>query len=277
MEYLKIVLQGFFNENNREHLDRYFFREFKKAEKENFEADEFFKGCLKVVEFYEIDYKKKVFELKKELLMLIESAENGTFQYGEMEGKTIEQKRKETIEYCRRELATISEKNIKVNLRTRQFNQSLYYDEVLQIKRAILKAFQRTQNDIEALPPQPKKTKAEILNDNLNQYGFFELEKIKQLSEQNKSVLIEKISENGLPYAIAMFDYLQFIPFLEKKHFQAKYKLNEEVSKWFGSDKEGRAVKGNISSLLNNTTENKDRYTAYQHKENVINDYEQLK
>lgn len=130
---------------------------------------------------------------------------------------------------------------------------------------------------VKALPPQPIKTKADILKEQLSQYGFFELEKVKTLSEQSKVSIIEKIAESGLPYAIAMFDYLQFIPYLEKKHFDSKYKLNREVSKWFDSDKEGRAVRGNISSLLKNTTENKDRYTAYKHKENVIKDYELLK
>lgn len=130
---------------------------------------------------------------------------------------------------------------------------------------------------VKASPPQPIKTKADILKEQLSQYGFFELEKVKTLSEQSKVSIIEKIAENGLPYAIAMFDYLQFISYLEKKHFGSKYKLNREVSKWFDSDKEGRAVKGNISSLLKNTTENKNRYTAYKHKENVIKDYELLK
>jgi len=130
---------------------------------------------------------------------------------------------------------------------------------------------------VKTLPPQQIKTKADLLKEQLSQYGFFELEKVKTLSEQSKVSIIEKIAESGLPYAIAMFDYLQFIPYLEKKHFDSKYKLNREVSKWFDSDKEGRAVKGNISSLLKNTTENKDRYTAYKHKENVIKDYELLK
>lgn len=127
------------------------------------------------------------------------------------------------------------------------------------------------------LPSQPIKTKTEILKEQLSKYGFFELEKVKTLSEQSKGSIIEKIAESGLPYAIAMFDYLQFISYLEKKHFDSKYKLNREVSKWFDSDKEGRAVKGNISSLLINTTENKNRYTAYKHKESVIKDYELLK
>ena len=130
---------------------------------------------------------------------------------------------------------------------------------------------------VKTLPPHPIKTKADILREQLSQYGFFELEKVRTLSEQSKVSIIEKIAESGLPYAIAMFDYLNFISYLEKKHFEQKYKLNREVSKWFNSDKEGRAVKGNISSLLNNTTENKKRYTAYKHKENVIKDYEQLK
>lgn len=130
---------------------------------------------------------------------------------------------------------------------------------------------------VKTLPPQQIKTKADLLTEQLSQYGFFELEKVKTLSEQSKVSIIEKIAESGLPYAIAMFDYLQFIPYLEKKHFDSKYKLKREISKWFDSDKEGRAVRGNISSLLKNTTENKDRYTAYKHKENVIKDYELLK
>lgn len=120
------------------------------------------------------------------------------------------------------------------------------------------------------------KSKTDLLSENLSKYGFFELEKVIRLSNQGKESLIEKISEKGLPYAIAMFDYLQFIPFLEKHYFDAKYKLHIEVSKWFGSDKEGRTVKGNISSLLNYSTENRNRYTAYLHKENVRKYYEQL-
>ena len=74
-----------------------------------------------------------------------------------------------------------------------------------------------------------------------------------------------------------MFDFLKFLDHLEKEHFKTKKKLFSEVSKWYNSDKEGRAVKGNISSLLKNTTENKDRYTAHQHKQIVQTDYQKLK
>jgi hypothetical protein len=121
------------------------------------------------------------------------------------------------------------------------------------------------------------KPKSELLREYLQKYGFFELEKVKILSEQNQVVLIEKICENKLPYAIAMFDYLNFIDYLSKMHFVVKTKLNKEISKWFESDSEGRTVKGNLSSLQKHSTENKVRYTAYKHKNNVATDYEQLK
>ncbi|KXK42765.1 MAG: hypothetical protein UZ11_BCD004001145 [Bacteroidetes bacterium OLB11] len=166
---------------------------------------------------------------------------------------------------------------IKVVLIEYEYPSEIEQKAVESVRAELTEQLEYWNNELKALPPQPIKTKADILKEQLSQYGFFELEKVKTLSEQSKVSIIEKIAESGLPYAIAMFDYLQFIPYLEKKHFDSKYKLNREVSKWFDSDKEGRAVKGNISSLLKNTTENKDRYTAYKHKENVIKDYELLK
>lgn len=121
------------------------------------------------------------------------------------------------------------------------------------------------------------KSKAQILNEILYKYGFFELEKLKQLSEKNQKILIQLISDSKLPYVIAMLDYLDYFTYLGKNHFTTKYRLYIEVSKWFNSDKDGRAVKGNINSLLKNSTENKTRYTAFKHKEKVIRDYEELK
>ena len=125
--------------------------------------------------------------------------------------------------------------------------------------------------------PQTIKTKSEILRQNLNQNGFFELEKVKVLSVKSQNLLIDKIIQSKLPYVIAMFEYLLFIKYLEKERFPTKYKLHIEVSKWFSRDKDGRAVRGNLCSLSSNTTESKSRYTAIQYKESVIKDYEQLK
>ena len=164
MNYLEIVLQGYFNENNREFLEKYFFREFKKAEKEQyFEADEFFNGCIKVIESWEKYLQERVFERKHELYLVLNGAKNGTMKYGDLQGKTIEEKRRETIEYCEQELKDVRPDGIGsisftvhlYSLTNGRIAYNMAYNEVLQIKLSILKAFKKTQPNIEPLPPQP--------------------------------------------------------------------------------------------------------------------------
>lgn len=164
MNYLEIVLQGYFNENNREFLEKYFFREFKKAEKEQyFEADEFFNGCIKVIESWEKYLQEQVFKRKHELYLMLDGAKNGTMKYGDLQGKTIEEKRRETIKYCEQELKEVRPDGIgsfsfTVHLHSLTNGRIAYnmsYNELLVIKIAILKAFKKTQPNIEPLPPQP--------------------------------------------------------------------------------------------------------------------------
>ena len=164
MNYLEIVLQGYFNENNREFLEKYFFREFKKAEKEQyFEAHEFFSGCIKVIKSWEKYLQEQVFKRKCELYLMLDGAENGTMKYGDLQGKTIEEKRQETIEYCEQELKEVRPDGIgslsfTVHLHSLTNGRIAYnmpYNELLVIKIAILKAFKKTQPNIEPLPPQP--------------------------------------------------------------------------------------------------------------------------
>lgn len=101
------------------------------------------------------------------------------------------------------------------------------------LKRLLKQKKSRLEKSVSHSSPHPPaiETKTDILKKNLVRYGFYELEKVKSLSKQSKDSLIEKISEDGLPYAIAMFNFLQFIPFLEKQYFNTKYKLHIEVSK----------------------------------------------
>jgi hypothetical protein len=130
---------------------------------------------------------------------------------------------------------------------------------------------------VPALPTQQSETKTDKLKAELGKYGFFELPKVKQLSEPNRQKLIELISRHGLPYSIAMFEFLDFLKHIAQEHFKTKDKLNKEVAKWFNSDKDGRAVKGNISSLSDYSNENKSKYTAHTHKKTVKTDYQKLK
>jgi hypothetical protein len=127
------------------------------------------------------------------------------------------------------------------------------------------------------LEPEQIPTKSEVLKAELSRYGFFELPKVKSLSELNKGKLVELINSNKLPYCIAMFDFLEYIKHLEKEHFKIKDTMYKAISKWLYSSPDGRAVKGNICSLLKNSIENKKRYTADKQKEKVQKDYRMLK
>ena len=157
---------------------------------------------------------------------------------------------------------------------TKQNGQEIeiFFDKLVTDKVKQLIQLSKIKNTIPQVETKTDKLKAELIK-----YGFFELLKVKQLSEPNKQSLVELISTNGLPYSIAMFDFLGFLKHIESEYFKTKYKLNIEVAKWFNSDKDGRAVKGNISSLSDYSTENKSKYTAHTHKETVKKDYQKLK
>jgi hypothetical protein len=164
MNYLEIVLKGYFDENNREYLEKYFFREFKKAEKESFfDADEFFNGCLKVIKEWEKYLEEKVFKRKTELFFMLNAAENGTLSYGNLEEKAIEQKRVETIEYCKDELKSVRPDGIGSltftvhlsSLTNGIINYNMPYNELLFIKGSILKAFLSSKNIQQAKNPEP--------------------------------------------------------------------------------------------------------------------------
>jgi hypothetical protein len=149
--------------------------------------------------------------------------------------------------------------------------------------RKILKAWFKDEKNfideitplLKTLPPQQMETKTDKLKTELGKHGFFELPKVKVLSELNKQRLFELISTNNLPYCIAMFDYLNFLKYLKDEHLKTDYKLFKEVSKWF--DVTERTVKGNIYVLNDISKENRLRYKADQHKQTVQKDYEKLK
>lgn len=126
---------------------------------------------------------------------------------------------------------------------------------------------------LQFLNSQPIRVKADILKENLQKGGFFNLEKVQSLSEIGQNELIKLLSDNEMPYGIAMFDYLGFCVFLDKEK-GTKYKTNHFLSKLYNKKaKDGTQAKHYRNSLINN----KSRYTSYLHKETVAKDYEQLK
>lgn len=123
------------------------------------------------------------------------------------------------------------------------------------------------------LPPQKFETKTDKLKAELGKYGFFELPKVKQLSEPNKQILIELVSINPMPYGIAMFDFLGFCEYLDREQ-GTKYKADNILSKLYNENaKDGTSAKHYRRSLVKPLT----RYKAGEYKETVKTDYQKLK
>lgn len=126
-------------------------------------------------------------------------------------------------------------------------------------------------------PETKKDSKRRQLQEILQRHGFFELPLVVELSTESQDRLLEIIFSEQIPYKIAMFDFLAFLPHLKKNYFDANCRLHKEISKWFGGDKDGRQVKGNIAVLNPKSKEDRGRFTAFLKKEQVISDYKQLK
>lgn len=228
MNYLEIVLQGYFNDNNREFLEGYFFREFKKAEKEQFfEAVEFFNGCLKVIEGWEKHLQDKVFERQRELHLMLNHAKNGTLSYAELEGKTIEEKRQETIQYCEQELKDVRPNGIgslsfTVHLNSLTNGRIAYnmaYNEVLQIKLSILKAFDKTQPNIEPLPPQP------IVE---SPFSVLEWATIFYYADETKLLTESRLIKTRLEQFMSKHQINTTFDNFKTKYYEAKKRINEK-------------------------------------------------
>lgn len=123
--------------------------------------------------------------------------------------------------------------------------------------------------------PSILETKTQRLKSALAEVGFFDLPMVKILSESNKMKLVETISSNKIPFAIAMFEHLKFIKHLEKEYFKTKPRLYKAIAEWF--DVGTRGVKGNILVLVRTSKEDRVRYTADQQREIAQIEYEKLK
>jgi hypothetical protein len=117
-----------------------------------------------------------------------------------------------------------------------------------------------------------KETQEETFNKSeLQSLGFFELEKVKLLSDKGQDRLIELIRSNDLPYKIAMLEHLEFLDFLFNKKIRNKSKVYKLLSTWFGLDE--RSVKGNCLVLIKSSKEDRTKYKAHTKFKSVQNDY----
>lgn len=125
MDYLEIVLRGYCNENNREHLVDYFFSEFKKAEKETFcSSDLFFGGCMKIIDAFNENYQEQIFEQQRQLNQYLVSGQvidedfvksfKEQIEYQKLNGNTNFRLKNGTILHLRKNAITYIETAIKL-------------------------------------------------------------------------------------------------------------------------------------------------------------------
>lgn len=161
---------------------------------------------------------------------------------------------------------TIIDKNLHHNLDKKKLK--------IDISKLVLnQAKQNLKNENVMIDVDDKeKSKIEILEENLLKYGFNDLEKVKS---KNTIQIIKTISEESIAYQIAFLDYLGFVKKLYSEFCKTNTELNKVLSKILSTTE--RTVRGNLNGLKNEKSNDRNRYTAYQHKEQVINNYNLLK
>lgn len=170
-------------------------------------------------------------------------------------------------------------KGLEIDLKTKEY-------EFLEDKEAEISDLIETERfkvyvenllrEYTATPIEKEDTLSERLTAELGSKGFFELDKVKNLSEGNKKKLIVFLSEKQLPYQIAMLNFLGFIDSLKRDYSESIGKTLEIISRIL--KKNLRAVKGNYY-VLNPMSQQRigGRYTAHEYNTLIRKDYESLK
>ncbi|WHF51851.1 hypothetical protein QGN23_00900 [Chryseobacterium gotjawalense] len=206
-----------------------------------------------------------------------------------LEAATFQSEIEEVLQFAEKSVKELKNNLLNVfnneNYKTKVIDSApTFYNRVkalLEYEKLYKSALPVQQDKTEAMSeslaePQLKDTKAKKLNSSLVEYGFNNLEKVEKLSDKSKGRIIEEISEKGLPYAVAMLDYLGFFNHLLLKYCHTKESMYKLVSGIICDKDSSRAIKGNLNTLNINSKESRERYTAHQFTETVENYYQQL-
>lgn len=157
MDYYKIVMDGI--TNNRRYLEKYFVRECKEAGTKNYGIDEFFDGCNGIVNAMESQLKKMLFDEKKHLYEVLNSAQAGRLKFNEEDKpeKSIEQKLADVKADVGQQLQALSLNDFNVHVHTlgistnspsrHNYMGNIPYDDVQKIKNNLILARAILQNE----------------------------------------------------------------------------------------------------------------------------------
>ena len=160
-------------------------------------------------------------------------------------------------------LIEIKNRDIKLPLYKSYIN---FQEQVLNLKRL------STQS---TLVVNESNNKKQVLFDGLSELDFWNLPKTKSLSRDKKLEIIDLFVLNGIPYTVAMFEYIGFFKHLTNEHGFTNSKIHSKMGSLLETSVQ--AIKGNMLSLNDYSKIDKTRYTAHLHKEIVKTDYYSLK
>lgn len=120
----------------------------------------------------------------------------------------------------------------------------------------------------------PIEIKTEEMMATLRQYGFYEMAKVKDLTDQLKYDLTYLMTTKGAPYAIAMLHYLGYYTQLQNVYSMTKEACHRHVGSLLGIS--SRRAKGYRNILNPDSTEDPSVYTSCQHVDEVKKDYQNL-
>ncbi len=111
----------------------------------------------------------------------------------------------------------------------------------------------------------------------LTKYNFFHyLNVIRGIDKEAIKEIWKAITENKLPYIIALLYELGYVDYLKREYCQEK---SNERDKLMGEilDSNPRNIRGNINCLINEDSDGKGHYTAYNHLEKIKDFLKNLK
>ena len=276
MDYMKIVLDGVADENTSRFLDKYFYREFKKATVQLYDYEEFYNGLIGATDKLISDINSQYYKNQNELLKMKNLAVSGELGYPDIkEGETIADKVKDTVKYVDEELNNITKFNYSVNLfqfTGDRYRGSLYYGRVLEIKQKVTSAYERILQEL--LKEEASKTKVKetvsfvsTIEEKLIEYG---LEGFLEEKGISFSKVIQLIKTRGCEFSICLFHHLDYLEYLKRNYCerQNREELHKLVANFFKIPM--RRAKGNINVLTPHSKEKKDVYTSINNRTEVV-------
>ncbi|APG65089.1 hypothetical protein LPB136_06890 [Tenacibaculum todarodis] len=154
-------------------------------------------------------------------------------------------------------------------------NKIEYYEKMYAIEKELKKPSLSVDENSDAgnFNEKTKKKKSEIVLERINEYGFSELEMLKDV---NVVSLIEHIFiKTKLPYQIAYLWHLGFVDKIDAEQCNSQKELHKLLGRIIDADE--RAVRGNVNGIKQEKSTDRKRYTAYKHIEKVKKHYQTLK